>query len=275
LTFVVLIAFGVGAFFGLPFAKLPSAKLTEEGVERTCREQPEQCRVVAREFGNQLLDDVDIENGMRWHQRAAEQGDVVAMFHLGWLHEVKASEAIQKEFLNLIKRSQSGDLGAYSEPAAATQHFRTSETWYRKAADEGFAPAMNNLAQVYTRQKGRNDPNGAMQWFLAAARAGNPIAHFNLALMYNNGAGVRADQSESERWSAWKPTKFSNVDLSEPVLQRTMMFGTPPSESLRIRLRRAAFWGFPSVTLELKRFPAESKVAPPGGVPAQGSRKAN
>ena len=66
--------------------------------------------------------------------------------------------------------------------------------WYRKAADNGNATAMNNLAQSY-KNGGCGLPKDeaqAVNWYRKAADAGNIDAMNNLGLMYEGSRGSSA-----------------------------------------------------------------------------------
>jgi uncharacterized protein len=71
---------------------------------------------------------------------------------------------------------------------------------YRKAADRGYAEAMNNLGIMYTNGKGvaRNDAE-AMRLFRKAAAAGSADAVTNLGFMNHYGRGVPPNPEEAVR----------------------------------------------------------------------------
>jgi TPR repeat protein len=64
-------------------------------------------------------------------------------------------------------------------------------SWFRKAADQGYADAQYNLGLMYADGQGvTQDDTAAMSWFRRAADQGNAAAQFNLAMMYGRGQGV-------------------------------------------------------------------------------------
>ena len=70
--------------------------------------------------------------------------------------------------------------------------------WYRKAAEQGFAPAQNALANFYSTGKGapRNDAV-ALDWYAKSAAQGFVSAKTNLGGMYLNGMGVGVDHARA------------------------------------------------------------------------------
>ncbi len=73
--------------------------------------------------------------------------------------------------------------------------------WYRKAADQGYAPAQFNLGWMYDRGEGvPQDYAEAVKWYRKAADQGLSIAQFYLGTMYDKGEGVPQDYAEAVRW---------------------------------------------------------------------------
>ena len=70
-----------------------------------------------------------------------------------------------------------------------------------KAARLGFAPAQNNLAVLLEQGKGiRQDNRQAAIWFRKAARQGEPHAQHSLAMMYFHGRGVSENKAKARKW---------------------------------------------------------------------------
>jgi TPR repeat protein len=62
------------------------------------------------------------------------------------------------------------------------------------AAEEGAAPAQKARADMLRRgEGGQKDVAGAERWYAIAAEAGEPWAAFELARLYDEGAGVPAE----------------------------------------------------------------------------------
>jgi len=107
-------------------------------------------------------------------QRAAEQGDSVSQFNLGWMYA-----------------------NGESVPLNHTQAFK----WFRLAAEQGNADAQFTLGVMYAEGEGvpENDAE-AVKWFRLAAEQGNVDAHAMLGAMYFMGEGVEADYVQSYLW---------------------------------------------------------------------------
>jgi TPR repeat protein len=74
--------------------------------------------------------------------------------------------------------------------------------WYRKAADQGYAPAQTNLGSMYEHGRGGlpKDDNEAVRLYRLAAANGFAVAQNNLGFMYAQGrGGLRKDDKEAVR----------------------------------------------------------------------------
>ena len=72
---------------------------------------------------------------------------------------------------------------------------------YEHAARSGIAAGQHNLAVLY--QEGRGlaaDQDEALKWYRLAAQQGAPPSQTNLGLMYYHGQGVAQDQDEAINW---------------------------------------------------------------------------
>jgi len=81
------------------------------------------------------------------------------------------------------------------------QDYTKAAKWYRKAAEQGYAPAQSNLGVMYEHGKGvPKDYTKAVEWYRKATEQGIAIAQFNLGVMYDNGKGVPKDYAEALKW---------------------------------------------------------------------------
>jgi len=94
------------------------------------------------------------------------------------------------------------DLGlAYYKGQGVTQDFGEAVKWFRKAADQGHAPAQSNLGVAYDKGEGvPQDYAAAVSWYRRAADQGEAGAQYNLGLMYEGGLGVPQDYGEAVEW---------------------------------------------------------------------------
>ncbi len=103
------------------------------------------------------------------NKEQAEQGDAVAQTNLRW-----------------------GGL-----QYAKGQGYTKAVSWYRKAAEQGYAKAQYNLGLMYSQEQ---DYTKAVSWFRKAAEQGYAEAQYNLGVMYDNGSGVKKDTEQAVYW---------------------------------------------------------------------------
>jgi len=89
----------------------------------------------------------------------------------------------------------------YQDGRGVSQDYREALVWYRKAAEQGYAPAQVNLGKMYENGQGvSKDETQAVAWYRKAAEQGYAIAQANLGVMYENGRGVSQDYREALVW---------------------------------------------------------------------------
>ena len=90
---------------------------------------------------------------------------------------------------------------------------------YRRAADAGYAVAMNNLGIMYQNGNGvAKDVSEAIVWYQKAAAAGNSVGMYNLGAVYANGNGVSKDYTQAIAWyrkaaDAGNPDGMNNLGV--------------------------------------------------------------
>ncbi|WP_353174050.1 tetratricopeptide repeat protein [Acinetobacter rudis] len=71
--------------------------------------------------------------------------------------------------------------------------------YYQQAADQGFAPAVNNLADKYETGVGvTQDLNKAFELYNIAAEQEVAAAQWSLAVMYLNGTPIARDDAQGK-----------------------------------------------------------------------------
>ena len=117
---------------------------------------------------------VNLDEALKWYDRAAQAGLVPAVFRLGTFYEKGMS--VQKD-ADIARR------------------------YYLQAAERGNAKAMHNLAVLDADGggKGANYKN-ASEWFRKAADRGVADSQFNLGILYARGIGVEQNLAESYKW---------------------------------------------------------------------------
>ncbi len=109
----------------------------------------------------------DFNKAVKYWKQAAALGQPEAQYTMGVLTEDETFD--------------------YDSKAASD---KAAEEWYIKSANQGFAPAQNNLGVYYFR---KNDYTKAFEWFMKAAEQGVANAQYCLGIMYSSGDGVDRD----------------------------------------------------------------------------------
>jgi hypothetical protein len=248
----VLIALGALIVVGgAVFYALTLPAVMEQSFAWTCgTATTERCIIRMRGMGHVYSGKDNPERAAHWYRRGAEAGDPAAMFHLAWTLEERGLVQFRAAISDMAAR-RAADAPNQSVSFSRSP-FEEAILWYRRAADQGFAPAMNNLANLYEQSfLGSRNLDEGFRWYAMAARAGNPIGAFNLSAHYRDGLGVKRDIAEADKWSRWSPENFARTDLSEPTLERTRIFGHNVVAPLRAKLRAVAGDGPPAyATLE-------------------------
>ena len=93
--------------------------------------------------------------------------------------------------------------GMYNKGKEAYDNKNYSEAvkYFRKAAEQGYAKAQNNLGDCYYWGNGvEKNYAEAVKWFKKAAEQGDAYAQCNLGYCYENGEGVTKDKTEAVKW---------------------------------------------------------------------------
>jgi tetratricopeptide (TPR) repeat protein len=103
--------------------------------------------------------------------------------------------------------------------ATARKDFAEARRLYQKAADAGYAMAMNNIGALYEGGSGvPQNYDEAARWYAKAVAAGEPIAMVDLGWQYEHGHGVKKDLAEARRLyegavNAGVPAGMNNLGL--------------------------------------------------------------
>jgi Sel1 repeat len=96
-------------------------------------------------------------------------------------------------------QSALGDL--YRGGRGAAQDYAQAAAWYRKAAEQGYAPAQHALGDLYDNGQGvAQDYTLAAAWYRKAAEQGYAAAQYALGGLYDNGLGVPQDYAQAYFW---------------------------------------------------------------------------
>lgn len=119
----------------------------------------------------------DIKEGLNQLIKRAEEGDSKAIFELGRMHE-KGYETIEKDSVKSI-------------------------TLLKKAASQGYAPAMNYLGYRYYLGEGiEKNTDSTLYWIRKAAFMDDLTAAGNLGYLLTEGEGVIHNEEEALDWLA-------------------------------------------------------------------------
>ncbi len=94
------------------------------------------------------------------------------------------------------------NLGAsYENGRGVPKDHQQAIAWYRKAAEQNYAAAQNNLGVMYQNGRGvPKDDQQAIAWYRKAAEQNYAAAQNNLGVMYQNGQGVPKDEQQAIAW---------------------------------------------------------------------------
>ena len=146
----------------------------------------------------------------KWLNRAAAQKSREALRRLNALEIFMSPEQLQmaRELDGAQLLAKEGDvighygLGVfYSYGRGVPQDHAEAVKWFRKAADQGFAPAQYSLGSHYARGDGVvKDVSEAVKWWGKAAEQGDAEAQYSLARCYSLGEGVGKDSAQAAKW---------------------------------------------------------------------------
>jgi len=142
---------------------------------------------------------------------AAKQGDAVAQYELGRMYE--NGWGVEQEWPEAAEwYKKSADQGyAPAQYEIGLAHlgdqgkYRTDKPkenaakWFQMAAAQGYADAQNALGQIHYEKKGFDFVDAA-KLFRMAAEQGHAQAQNNLATAYLHGHGVAPDEAEALKW---------------------------------------------------------------------------
>ncbi len=137
---------------------------------------------------------------------AAEQGDPLAQFGLGWVyyHLSDKVKDYQKAFEWYQKSAGSGyvvaenNLGVlYGNGHGVRGNVQQGIVWYQKAAEQGYAKSQLNLAYALGNT---GDFAGQFRWTQVAAAQQNPHGLYRLGYLYEHGEGVKQNFKRASFW---------------------------------------------------------------------------
>jgi TPR repeat protein len=112
------------------------------------------------------------------------------------------------EIYPLLGPAEAGDAQAqftlgnhYFDGRGVAQDYGQALAWYRKSADQNYAPALNQLGYMCQHKAGLPfNYKRALYFYRLAASKGYARAEYNLGAMYQSGLGVKRDLKQAFEW---------------------------------------------------------------------------
>jgi len=223
-------------------ARTDQAKRDEDEAFR-CFEEAAEMGIPEGQFWYGMLHANDQHKGTDWThavntlELAADQGFGLASFMIGRIYQ-KAPER--------PPALDDDDEDAWRDPEKAL-------TWMKRAAEQGWLPAMCAVASAYEKGRGvETDEVQAAHWYHRAGRGGDGLAVIHLAKYIHAGRGTAPD--DQQHTAAWHQ-RAAQLDDHQALLILGMMHdtarGTPYNptaavhcyyEAAQRRSAQAMFW---------------------------------
>jgi TPR repeat protein len=213
---------------------LPGAAHAQESWAVRCSAVPsnadpgmaEFCAGIVAMSGDNGASAQDPDAALQHYRRAAELGFAEAQATLGAIY-ARGWQSIQPDPVQAAqwyaKAAAQGHAGAelnlgnmYAQGTGVPQDMAKARQLIQAAADQGFAPAQNALAQlngqgpaavpgeeIFQRAVAlykSGDHAGAATLVQQAAEAGNPTATYEMGYMFENGDGLAQDPAQAAQW---------------------------------------------------------------------------
>jgi TPR repeat protein len=133
---------------------------------------------------------LDFAEAISWYEQAARRGDAQSMNELGWIF-----------------------FGSHDIPGRHFQNYPKAASWFQRAADLNYAPAITQLGVMYGADGSEGVPEDdvkAAQLYLKAATLGEAHAMKHLGYVYSHGIGVPKDMNKAVFW--WKKAVAAGGD---------------------------------------------------------------
>lgn len=170
---------------------------------------PEAQYYVGKCYKNGLGVDIDLAKGIEWYEKAACNGYLKAYEELGKCYFL--GRGLPQNYSSAVECFQKSGAkspeiqfylgGCYVNGYGVEKDVRIGLSWYRKAAEDGYALAQLCLGEHYYLGKGvLVDSFEALKWFRKAAQEENHRAQYYLAEFYYKGYIVDKDLQTAFDW---------------------------------------------------------------------------
>ena len=137
----------------------------------------------------------NIDEALKWFNKAAGNGHVGSMIDLGWFYQ--NGQYVEKDVDKAIE-------------------------WYEKAAEQGNPQAQHNLAFLYDEGIGVSENNEkAALWYQEAVARGHGVAQLNLGILYLNGEGV--EQNNERAWNLLNLARMNRMNIKARWRARSLL----------------------------------------------------
>jgi len=172
-----------------------------------------------------------------YYRRAAQLGQVAALFHASGCGDPKSEVAIRMRDLAAAGGHPVAQEMRGRECLREKSNAACALAWLERAAAQGRASALSLLGWMYsTGDLVARDDQRAFGYFLDAARLGDAAAQNNVGQLYETGRGVSADGGEAFAWygrAAQAGLGSAQVNLARSYIEGR---GTTPDRTA------ARFW---------------------------------
>jgi len=128
----------------------------------------------------------------------------------------------------------SEDYVKLAEQAFEKSDIVSSMNYYRKAANNGYAPAQNRLAYLLDKSEENEE---AIEWYKKAASQDEPEAQFNLARLYAAGEGIKQDTVQ-----AYHLFKMSAEKMYAPAIRVLALANEKGQLGQRVDYEQSQYW---------------------------------
>ncbi len=152
----------------------------------------------------------DVEKGIEWCRKAAEEDHAEAQFFLARCYYFGAGvKKDARKAVEWCRKAAEKDLAkaqfllalCYSMGEGIEMDVKKAVEWYRKAAEKDYAAAQYALADCYNLGVGvEMDAKKAVEWYHKAATQGYGFAQYSLGDHYLYGVGVERDAENAIEW---------------------------------------------------------------------------
>ena len=190
-----------GGQTGIAFEKIDPA-VAVPACQRAVKEHPNNADLKAY-LCRALLKAERDQEALAQCRQAAAAGSLAGMTSLGFLYQ--NGRGVEKDDAQAVawyrKAAEQGYPPAQNNLGVMYAGESPAVAWYRKATKQGGADAQKNLGGMYADGRGvEQDDAQAVAWFRKAAEQGFANAQFNLGQRYRIGWGVEKDEAQAVAW---------------------------------------------------------------------------